>query len=129
MLEGSRAVAPTKRKATFGQRAFWWFLLRVLTFTLVPLLRMSATGWRHLPRKEPYVFLSNHVTWVDPFAIWHNERSTLGFGDAHAEKHNWVDQSTIDMSENQTFFQAVYSTDSGDDLDYMILAYPYARLL
>jgi len=67
--------------------------------------------------------------WVDPFAIWHNKRSTLGYGDGHAEKHNWVDQSTIDMSERQTFFQAVYSTDSGDDLDYMIRAYPYAKLL
>ncbi len=69
MQEGSRTVAPPQRRATLGQRAFWWFLLRVITFTLVPLLRMSATGWRHLPRKEPYLFLSNHVTWVDPFAI------------------------------------------------------------
>jgi prepilin-type N-terminal cleavage/methylation domain-containing protein len=65
--------------------------------------------------------------WVDPFAIWHNERSTLGFGDGHGEKHRWVDQSTIDMSENQTFYQNVYPSDSGEDLDYMIRAYPYVR--
>ncbi|MBN1817577.1 MAG: prepilin-type N-terminal cleavage/methylation domain-containing protein [Sedimentisphaerales bacterium] len=67
--------------------------------------------------------------WVDPFAIWHNERSTLGFGDGHAEKHDWVDQSTIDMSEDQTFYKALYANDSGDDLDYMIRAYPYVRFL
>lgn len=67
--------------------------------------------------------------WVDPFAIWHNERSTLGYGDGHAEKHNWVEQSTIDMSEKQTFYQKLYSGEKGEDLDYMIRAYPYARLL
>lgn len=67
--------------------------------------------------------------WVDPFAIWHNERSTLGFADGHAEKHRWVDQSTIDMSENQTFYQPVYPNDSGEDLDYMVRAYTYDKLL
>jgi prepilin-type N-terminal cleavage/methylation domain-containing protein/prepilin-type processing-associated H-X9-DG protein len=67
--------------------------------------------------------------WVDPFGIWHNKRSTLGFGDGHAEKHDWLEQSTIDMSENQTFFQKLYAGETGVDLDYMIRAYPYARLL
>jgi prepilin-type N-terminal cleavage/methylation domain-containing protein/prepilin-type processing-associated H-X9-DG protein len=67
--------------------------------------------------------------WVDPFAIWHNKRSTLGFGDGHAEKHDWLEQSTIDMSENQTFYQSLYSGETGVDRDYMIRAYPYARLL
>ncbi|MBN1337160.1 MAG: 1-acyl-sn-glycerol-3-phosphate acyltransferase [Deltaproteobacteria bacterium] len=68
MQPSSPSPAPS-RKATFAQRAFWWSVLRILTFTLVPILRLSATGWRTLPRKEPYLFLSNHVTWVDPFAI------------------------------------------------------------
>jgi prepilin-type N-terminal cleavage/methylation domain-containing protein/prepilin-type processing-associated H-X9-DG protein len=67
--------------------------------------------------------------WVDPFAIWHNKRSTLGFGDGHSEKHDWLEQSTIDMSENQTFYQKLYPGETGVDLDYMIRAYPYARLL
>ncbi len=67
--------------------------------------------------------------WVDPFAIWHNERSTLGFGDGHAEKHKWIEQSTIDMSENQTFYQQLYAGEKGEDLAYMVRAYPYARLL
>jgi len=71
----------------------------------------------------------NNRGWVDPFAIWHNDRSTLGFGDGHAEKHRWVDQSTLDMCKNQSFYQNLYPDDSGVDLDYMIRAYPYVRLL
>jgi prepilin-type processing-associated H-X9-DG protein len=67
--------------------------------------------------------------WVDPFAIWHNKRSTLGFGDGHAEKHDWLEQSTIDMSENQTFYQSLYANEKGEDRDFMIRAYPYAQLL
>ncbi len=65
--------------------------------------------------------------WVDPLTIWHNGRSTLGYADGHAEKHIWKDKSTFDMSENQTFYQNVYSTDSGDDLEYMVDNYPYLR--
>ena len=66
--------------------------------------------------------------WVDPLTIWHNGRSTLGYADGHAEKHVWIDQSTYDMSENQTFYQNVYSTDTGDDLKYMVENYPFVRL-
>ncbi len=43
-----------------------------------------------------------HREWWDPFAIWHNNSSTFGFGDSHAERHKWVDKSTITMCENQT---------------------------
>jgi prepilin-type N-terminal cleavage/methylation domain-containing protein/prepilin-type processing-associated H-X9-DG protein len=65
--------------------------------------------------------------WVDPLTIWHNDRSTLGYADGHAEKHRWKDKSTLDMSENQTFYQNVYPEDSGDDLRYMVSHYPYLR--
>lgn len=65
--------------------------------------------------------------WVDPLTIWHNGKSTLGYADGHAEKHIWKDQSTLDMSENETFYQNVYGTDSGDDLRYMVDNYPYVR--
>jgi prepilin-type processing-associated H-X9-DG protein len=65
--------------------------------------------------------------WVDPMTIWHNGRSTLGFCDGHAERMIWKDKSTFDMSENQTFYQNVYATDSGDDLRYMVRNYPFDR--
>lgn len=34
-------------------------------------------------------------SWIDPLAIFHNDRSTIGFADGHAEKHQWVDGDTI----------------------------------
>ena len=61
--------------------------------------------------------------WVDPFSIWHNERSTLGFADSHAEKHNWVDNSTIEMSEVQENFFNV-PPDEGEDYRYMMMNFP-----
>jgi prepilin-type processing-associated H-X9-DG protein len=36
--------------------------------------------------------------WVDPFAIWHNDRSTFGFADGHAEKHKWLEESTLELA-------------------------------
>ena len=58
--------------------------------------------------------------WIDPLAIWHHDRSTLGFADGHAVIHLWVDDRTIEMCENQWFFQ---SHPGSRDLDYMILGW------
>lgn len=63
--------------------------------------------------------------WVDPIAIWHNEKSTLGFADGHAEMHDWLDDTTLEMAENQTFYQ--YAHDS-EDLRYMQRHYAYEKL-
>ena len=43
-----------------------------------------------------------HKQWWDPFAIWHNGSSTFGFADAHAERHKWVEELTIQMAETQS---------------------------
>jgi prepilin-type N-terminal cleavage/methylation domain-containing protein/prepilin-type processing-associated H-X9-DG protein len=37
--------------------------------------------------------------WIDPLAMWHNRRSTLGFADGHSEMHQWHDKSFIDWSQ------------------------------
>lgn len=34
-------------------------------------------------------------SWIDPMAIFHNDRSNIGFADGHAEKHQWLDGDTI----------------------------------
>ncbi len=34
-------------------------------------------------------------SWIDPIAIFHRDRSTIGFADGHAEKHKWLDGDTI----------------------------------
>ena len=63
--------------------------------------------------------------WVDPFAIWHNEKSTLGFADSHAEKHNWVDNSTVEMSETGENFKNI-PPNEGEDYRYMMMGFPRA---
>lgn len=65
--------------------------------------------------------------WVDPLTIWHNGRSTLGYADGHAEKHVWRDKSTYVISETQDPYQDVDAADSGDDLRYLVRAYPFDR--
>jgi len=58
--------------------------------------------------------------WIDPLAGWHNDRSTLGFADGHAEKHRWQDDRTIVMCRDQLFGQ----THPGNpDLIYMQRGY------
>lgn len=65
--------------------------------------------------------------WVDPFAIWHNNKSTLGFSDGHAEKHKWVDKSTIEMSEKGNNYQNLYPNE-GEDYRFMMRGFPRSQL-
>ncbi len=55
-------------------------------------------------------------SWVDPLCVWHNNRSTLGFADGHAEVHRWVDERTIEMSEEGKFNA---QHEGSEDLKYM----------
>lgn len=64
--------------------------------------------------------------WVDPFAVWHNDKSTLGFADSHAEKHKWFDKSTIEMSETGENFKDLYPNE-GEDYKYMMMGFPQAE--
>ena len=36
---------------------------------------------------------------MDPIAIFHNEKSTLGFADGHAERYNCSNKDTINFSK------------------------------
>lgn len=60
--------------------------------------------------------------WWDPIAIWHGGCTNIGFADSHAEKHQWVDQSTLDLAESQTTNQTLYPGE-GTDLRYIRKAY------
>lgn len=64
--------------------------------------------------------------WTDPLAIWHNDSSTLGYADGHAERHKWLDSDTIRMAEKQ-----IPNMDDPDsvDLEYMQEHLPYLKLL
>jgi prepilin-type processing-associated H-X9-DG protein len=63
----------------------------------------------------------NYWSWWDWPAWYHNGRSTLGFADGHAEKHDWKDERTQDLMRNGS---AKYPTDlniqlNNEDLVYM----------
>ena len=38
--------------------------------------------------------------WVDTFAIFHGNSSTVGFQDGHAESHRWLDPQTLKAAAN-----------------------------
>jgi len=67
----------------------------------------------------------NPECWVDPLSIWHNERSTLGFADGHAEKHRWLDERTIKMAEEQKHSQC---HSGSPDVAYMHQGYAYRKI-
>ncbi len=68
----------------------------------------------------------NPNCWIDPLAGWHNDRSTLGFADGHAEKHKWMSNETIIMNTEQIFGDC--PTDQVD-LRYMLRGYAYRKIL
>jgi len=70
--------------------------------------------------------------WVDPFGIWHNKRSCLGWADGRAEKHQWLDNSTIEMSElalagSMSAFNYPVPADEGQDIAFMARGYVSRR--
>jgi prepilin-type processing-associated H-X9-DG protein len=66
-------------------------------------------------------------SWGDPLAIWHNNKSTLGFADGHAELHTWRDQRTIEFSNGGYWgISDAYQPDN-PDLKYMQAGYAIIR--
>ena len=63
-------------------------------------------------------FLNTRAHWGDPFSISHNNRSTFGFADGHAEKHQWVDDSTRDMAEANHKLYPILA-DETKDIDWV----------
>jgi len=69
-------------------------------------------------------------TWVDPLAIWHNEKSTMGFADGHSDMHKWHDKSFTDwcrkaMFEPMSFaFRMTPPVDERQDIGFMASGYP-----
>jgi prepilin-type N-terminal cleavage/methylation domain-containing protein/prepilin-type processing-associated H-X9-DG protein len=71
---------------------------------------------------------------MDPVAMWHNKKSTLGFADGHAEMHQWETTSFIDWC-TQCLHYALYNegsfnfnftppADQPQDLQYVAEGWP-----
>ena len=63
-------------------------------------------------------------SWIDPLAIWHNKQSTMSWADGRAERHRWVDKSTIELAQrafdgDQGAFNAAVPAGEGEDLRFM----------
>jgi len=54
------------------------------------------------------------VGWVDPFAIFHGQTSTLSFADGHAESHSWVEPTTIQAARDSSRGISSFYWDGGD---------------
>lgn len=71
--------------------------------------------------------------WHDGMAVWHNNASTFGFADGHAESHKWHDKETIEKSEldlsggGRYGYQAWQSGEPRADLDWVQRHWPFAR--
>ncbi|OHB54542.1 MAG: hypothetical protein A2173_01195 [Planctomycetes bacterium RBG_13_44_8b] len=71
--------------------------------------------------------------WIDPLAMWHNRKTTLGFADGHSEMHKWNDKSFIDWCQthmNASLYNTQYSfylpppDDEREDYEYMARGFP-----
>jgi prepilin-type processing-associated H-X9-DG protein len=58
----------------------------------------------------------NYWQWWDWPAYYHNDQSTIGFADGHAEKKRWEDQRTIDLMKG-TITDRVQN--NNPDMEYM----------
>jgi prepilin-type N-terminal cleavage/methylation domain-containing protein/prepilin-type processing-associated H-X9-DG protein len=81
-------------------------------FTYVEEDYVSGGQWRYL---GGFVLMgsSNYWSWWDTPAWYHNGRSTLGFADGHAEKHDWKDKRTLGIMKRDSTISAV-QTDNED---------------
>ncbi len=68
--------------------------------------------------------------WVDPVAMWHNRKSTIGFADGHAEMHQWEDETFIEWNERAMYTPTAFSfnmtppPDERTDIEFMARGFP-----
>ena len=60
--------------------------------------------------------------WWSTVAVWHNDSSTLGFADGHAERKVWQDERTIDLA----YCRSTEGWYQPDNLDLQYLMQRYA---
>jgi prepilin-type processing-associated H-X9-DG protein len=82
-------------------------------------------SWQMNPRSK---------VWVDPVAMWHDRKSTLGFADGHAQTHAWHDPSFINWNLVAMYEPAQFSfgmtppAGEREDIEYMAKGFPCKAL-
>lgn len=86
---------------------------------------MTLGSWQMDPKSRQ---------WIDPVGMWHDNKSTLGFADGHAETHPWHDRSFIDwnLTAMRTPYQFAFHmkppADEQEDVEYMASRFPCKAL-
>ncbi|MBN1817315.1 MAG: type II secretion system protein [Sedimentisphaerales bacterium] len=94
---------------------------------IVWLEEADGYAWNH----RTWNIYLNKRWWYDPVAIWHNERSTFGFADGHAEKHHWLEERTIEQAAEQAKSGSgnyAVPPDQPRDYDWFVRHYVPGRL-
>ena len=68
------------------------------------------------------MFDGGNYTWWDWPAYYHNDSSTIGFADGHAERHKWQDDDTIKLMKGEISLSQV-DTANSEDLRWMAAGY------
>ena len=69
---------------------------------------------------------NSYTAWWDPLALWHNDRTNLGYADGHAEKLVWRDELTVKFAHDRWSVPS-YDQPGNVDQEYMSRAYPCRR--
>ncbi len=80
------------------------------TMAMVFLEEADSRGYNH----GTWVLNVEPPGWVDPFAIFHGNISTLSFADGHAEHHQWVEATTIKAAKDSANGKDSFSWQGGD---------------
>lgn len=62
-------------------------------------------------------------SWWDPLAYYHNDRSTLGYTDGHAEKWKWYDERTVKFAHDRSSVD--YAQPGNPDVQKLSREMPY----
>jgi len=68
--------------------------------------------------------IDNQNKWCGNMALWHNNRTILGFADGHIELHKWTDKKTIAYHSKPGTDDATSMQVGNPDLNYMWERYP-----
>ena len=65
--------------------------------------------------------------WVDPFAVFHGESSSVSFADGHAESHKWLEASTIKAARDSASGISSFYWSTGSPLTNKDFRWVYDR--